>query len=72
MRRFRAPTLELLQVYSLDISAGQVLYMCDQRLGILLGSFWKRCNEVLEVRIGPGVACQAGKTLECVRILRLS
>jgi hypothetical protein len=64
--------LELLQIHSLDISTSQVFYMVDQRLGIFLGVFWERCDEVLEVRIGPGVACQAGKTLECVRILRLS
>lgn len=47
------PTLELLQVYGLDISPRQVLNVSDQRIGILPGLFWEAHDEALEVRIGP-------------------
>jgi hypothetical protein len=51
------PTLKLLKIDSLDIAAGQVLYVGDQSIGILPGVVWEPRNEVLEVRICPGVAC---------------
>jgi hypothetical protein len=53
----RAPTLKLLQVHSFDISTSQIFYVGDQGFGILLGVFWEPRDEVLEVRVGPGVAC---------------
>jgi hypothetical protein len=49
--------LKLLEVYGLDVSLGQVLYVGDQSIGILPGVLWEPRNEVLKVRIRPGVAC---------------
>jgi hypothetical protein len=43
------PTLELLQIDSLDIAASQVLYVGDQGIGILPGIVWEPRNKVLEV-----------------------
>ena len=52
-----SPTLELLQVHSLDISSCQILHMSKERIGILLSLCREPRNEGLEVRIGPRVAC---------------
>jgi len=49
--------LELLQIHSLDISTRKVFYMSDERGGILLRIFWEPRDEVLEVRVGPRLAC---------------
>jgi hypothetical protein len=56
-REILGPTLKLLEVYGLDVSLGQVLYVGDQSIGILPGVLWEPRNEVLKVRIRPGVAC---------------
>lgn len=47
------PTLELLQVHSLDVSTRQMLDMSDQSVGRLSGLFWEARDEGLEVGIGP-------------------
>ena len=64
------PTLELLQVGSLDIATGQVLDMGDEGVGILCGVVWKVGNEGLKVGVGPRIAGESCETVKCIRILR--
>lgn len=63
------PTLELLQVYSLDVSTGQVLHVSEQGFGVGPRLFGKRRNQVLESRIMPRVASKFCETVERIRIL---
>jgi hypothetical protein len=56
-KKLTKPTLKLLQVNSFDIATSKILHMGDQGVGILPGAFREPRNEVLEVRVGPGVAC---------------
>lgn len=52
-QRYSSPTLELLQVHSLDIPSRQILDMSKERIGVLPSLRWEPRNEVLKVRIGP-------------------
>jgi hypothetical protein len=55
-KRWKEPTLELLQIHSLDIAPSQIFYVGDESVSILLRVLREPGDKLLELRIGPRVA----------------